>query len=135
MFSTSTRANNSSNISGGVLVNWGKINLEKSVFRHNSSRNNAGAIINGGKFNINDSEFDNNLAGYSGGAILNDGDMNIDNSSFNDNEAKMPGNSIYAIRGNLVLSNIEFSNNEENEIYSEQTADIVIKNCSFRNWK
>ena len=122
-------ANNSSN--AGTLVNWGEINLEESLFKHNSSKTNAGAIINGGKFNIFNSIFDNNSSKYSGGAILNDGEMKIDKTFFKDNVAKMSGNSIYAIKGNLTMSNTKFNLNKGKEIYSIETAEIKMKNCSF----
>lgn len=131
VISNSIFANNSSDISGSALVNWGQINLDDSMFTGNSSRNNGGAIINGGKFDISSSKFQSNSSGYSGGAIFNDGEMNINSTLFKDNESEMPGNSIYAMSGRMELSDSEFTYDEKKEIASEQKAEISVKNCRF----
>lgn len=80
--------NNLSFIGGGVLLNFGKINIENSKITGNISHNNGGGLNNQitGKIEANNTEFNKNKS-RSGGAIWTcyKTDLILSDCTFNDN--------------------------------------------------
>lgn len=104
--------NNASEINGGVIDNWGEIEIIGSKFKNNSSKEEGGVISNNllevpqnnAKISINDSVFENNSA-INGGVINNNASIRISHSYFEKNTA-IYGGVIY----NSLLANVEIDN-------------------------
>ena len=118
---SSTFANNSANISGGVMTTFGNssFNINNSSFTNNSAGLYGSVILCrdsvGGSFKISDSFFTNNSASYHG-VITTFGNslFDINNSTFTNNRARdggvmwtsMASNSSFNISNSAFINNI-----------------------------
>lgn len=79
---------------GGVISNYGAVNVTNSKFSENSASILGGAISNSSTATITDSTFTGNSASNSGGAIGNSGTAAITDSTFTGNSASGSGGAI-----------------------------------------
>lgn len=108
--------------SGGVLHNYGKVNVTDCKFISNKARGNssAGAIYSTGEVNITNCEFINNTLTHTnaeGGALrLINNTTNIINSNFTENRAvatnSSGGGAIYMQDGSLTIKASTFKSNK-----------------------
>ena len=107
---------NTTRDSGGVILNWGKINLKNSEFFNNTTGNSGGAISNNRLINSNNNKFHNNSAEITGGAIMNDGQIYSKDDEFLNNRAEVEiGGAIYNSNSSTMeIINSIFKNNKAN---------------------
>ena len=104
---------------GGVISNYGAVNVTNSKFSENSASRVGGVIANSGIVTIAASIFTGNSAGTYGGAIYNDGTTTITDSTFSNNTASDRGGAIY----NYGTTNIIASINDT--VFTGNTANGV----------
>lgn len=116
------KMNNNSAFCGGVIYNneTGSLNIFNSSFEHNSATSNGGVIDNYGYLNVSSSSFNFNNASY-GGVISNSAYKSnhlagvavnyISNSTFKNNSAQR-GAAIFGNLNRFTLLNSTFSYNE-----------------------
>lgn len=123
---------NSADVSGGAIVNWGKTDISDSTFTDNSAaEEDGGAIYNKlfGHISISNSSFSSNSAGDEGGAIRNTegAEASVGFSSFLGNEAE-DGGAIYSW-GELSVNRSTFAGNSAIEegggIANHGTATVI----------
>ena len=107
------RQNIGSHSCGGIM-NWGKLNIEKSTFEENITSGRGGAISNQGTgiVTINDINIISNRANFTGGAIQNqkNGIITITRSRIEKNETTGHGGTI-ANRGLIIINKSKFNRN------------------------
>jgi predicted outer membrane repeat protein len=106
---------------GGISINDGTLNIDRTIFSNNSGGEKGGAIYNnGGTVNINNAEIKSNFSLDNlgaGGGLYNDngGSLSITNSMVSDNGAGSFGggivNNSLAQQGSLTLTNVVLKNN------------------------
>ena len=81
---------NDAQVDGGVIYNYGKIDMNDSKFKNNLAYDEGGALNNrtSGNMKITNCEFTSNESKTNGGAIFNYGRINVENSRFIENRAK-----------------------------------------------
>ncbi|CAA0098855.1 putative outer membrane protein pmp9 [BD1-7 clade bacterium] len=116
--------------------------IEATTFDNNASSNNAGAIYHHyGNVEIVDSSFTQNGATDKGGAIYSTAfsttNIRIENTQFMRNEARNSGGALSLYDGDIVVSNVTFSNNKVPSSTSEGGAialgngDLALNNALF----
>lgn len=140
--------NNTSNVSGGVINNKGKIiEITNCEFRFNESEKLGGAIINNGIIcNINKSTFlenktksnsPNPLLKYNckGGAIYNNAhSIILMDCSFRNNHSAN-GGAIYNNLSSLKCMDCSFKNNQSDNggaLFGDNGTTIDLENCKFK---
>ncbi len=116
---------------GGVISNYGAVNVTNSKFSENSASILGGAISNSSTATITDSTFTGNSASNSGGAIFNRDTATITGSTFTRNEAEQGGGAIFNDYGaTAAITDSTFTGNEAEysggAIYNDSgTANII----------
>jgi hypothetical protein len=79
--------------SGGGIVNWGVVSLERSSVAANAASENGAGIVNGGTLLVSESTVHGNLAGVAGlgGGIYNTGTLKVTRSTIDANSASGGG--------------------------------------------
>ena len=112
---------NNAQVIGGAIANYGKINVNESIFTKNTA-NSGGAINNQSDSHIDlcNCEFNENNSQQSGGAIANWGKFSSEESSFTKNTANQDGGAIGNV-GEMIISYAQF-----NENHAEKNAGAII---------
>ena len=122
---------NTGSHSCGGIMNWGILNVEKSILEKNITSGRGGAISNQGTgiVNLNDIDIISNRANFTGGAIQNqkNGIITLTDSRIEKNETRGRGGTI-TNRGMIVVNKSKFNYNiaEPNGgvIYNSGQTDI-----------
>jgi predicted outer membrane repeat protein len=135
---------NDADVDGGVIYNYGEIEIGDSKFANNFSGDEGGAINSrtSGEIMISNSQFIENESKNKGGAIFNYGQIDMSDCRFIKNNAKIRSGAIEHTRPldnrketYLKVSNTEFLNNDADDnksIFSYEGADVDITDCKFK---
>jgi predicted outer membrane repeat protein len=134
---------NSADVDGGAIYNYGKLDIEDSIFANNTSEEDGGTINNrtSGEINIINTKFIENESKSNGGVIYNYGNVEINLCEFKNNCAKYRASVIEHAkaldnrkRNNLTISNSKFVKNISNdgkEIVAFDKITLKLINCKF----
>ena len=136
---------NDAEVDGGVIYNYGEMDVADSKFEDNLANDEGGAINNrtSGELKIINSRFISNESKTNGGAIFNYGKVDVADCEFIRNHAKNRSGAIEHTRpldkrksSHLKVSNTKFGQNsalEHDNIYSYDGADVEIKGMGDLN--
>lgn len=131
---------NFAKIDAGAIYNYGNISIHDSNFTKNESEDEGGVINSrtSGKIRIFNTKFFENKSHSSGGVIYNYGDIEIKDSKFRKNASKYRASVIEHEKALdnrnsnvLKISNSEFINNTQKEIFTFHDNNLHLKDCTF----
>lgn len=128
---------NSSDMTSGAILNWGRIDIDGAKFKSNSSNEIGGAILNGetGFLKIKKAKFKSNSCNYSGGAIANWRQIHLHESVFEDNSAELGGAILCAKKASTSITRTRFLNNssKDGSAILNNSHNTKISKASFTN--
>ena len=129
-------SDNSAEISGGTMVNLGKLICTNSIFSNNSTKGSGGVINNqkDGFCKFVDCGFSYNCAEQSGGGIVNWGEINCKSSLFSNNSSKGMGGALNNQESICKFIDCEFDSNlAESGGGIINYGEVNCENSSFHN--
>ncbi len=113
---------------GGILNQYGTLDVERVVLQGNHAANTGGGIDNHNNLQVNQVTFTKNTATV-GGGLFNDAQLSIFNSTFDQNTASHTGGGLDNNNDGTTITNSTFSGNTANQggggIFTDSQMDLL----------